>query len=113
MDRSRLTPEMRKIYEDLDALDFDVQMARENPGMYSYDEIHAMAEEYPKRLAEVANALTKKFNELPKDVQERTRYDVHHNRDMTDVREWIIRVQDNVNWLIMQDQMGEEAEQSK
>lgn len=102
MDRSMLSPEMRKVYEDLDTLDFEVSMARENPGMYTPEEIRRMAEEYPLRIEEVARTLHEKFDELPADVRERARYHVHHGRDMTDVRTWIARVQDNLDWLISQ-----------
>ena len=99
MDRSSLSPEMRKVYEDLDTLDFEVSMARENPGMYTPEEIKRMAHEYPQLIVEVAQTLHGKFDELPDDVRERARYHVHHTRDMTDVREWIAHVQDNLDWV--------------
>ena len=102
MDRSSLSPEMRKIYEDLDALDFEVTLARENPGMYTPEEIRRMAQEYPLRITEVAETLHRKFDELPAVVRERARREVHGRRDMTDVREWIRRVQDNLDWLTSQ-----------
>ena len=82
MDRSSLSPEMRKVYEDLDTLDFEVSMARENPGMYTPEEIKRMAHEYPQLIVEVAQTLHGKFDELPDDV-----------------REWIEHVQDNLDWV--------------
>ena len=99
MDRSKLDPEMRKVYEELDTLDFKVSMARDVDGMYSDDEVAAMGDDYPQRLAEVARRLQERFDALPEEVKRRARYEVHHNRDMSDVREWIEHTQDNLDWL--------------
>ena len=99
MERSNLDPEIRKIYEELDTLDFKVSLAREAPGLYTSDEIGEMADDMPKRLQEVADELERRFNELPLEMRRRIREHVHHNRDMTDVWEWIEHMQDNVEWL--------------
>ena len=99
MDRSRLDPEMRKIYEDLDTLDFKVSLAREVPNMYSSVELDEMADDYPQRLAEVAETLQRKFDALPEEVKRRARYEVHHNRDMSDIRAWIDKTTDNLGWI--------------
>ncbi|MGI6216907.1 MAG: hypothetical protein ACOYIK_04770 [Coriobacteriales bacterium] len=104
MDISKLDPKIRKIYEELDMLDFRVNMAKDNPDLYTPEEIHEMAEEYPKQLKIVADELTKRFSKLPEDVKERTRYEVHYQRDMTDVREWIKHVQENVSWVMDRDE---------
>ena len=99
VDRSKLDPEVRKIFEELDTLDFKATMARETPDLYTEDEIGEMAIDLPHRLAEVAEELQRRFYALPIEVQQRARYEVHHHRDMTDVREWIEHMNETYDWL--------------